>query len=336
MWQWLARRRGKADPKPKRTSSLPSSGQQTNADSKQLRQDLENLEGFLFAWLLNLPGKLPEPPADRLDALGKQLASRLNLRRLQSLPRQTGVLPQLMRAVANPNVTRQDIATIVLDDPSLTEQLLHVANSPYFKPDDRHIESVDHAIFLLGMEGIRNVISAAVMRPMMAARSNAEARFAQRSWHWGISCARASELIAHSGGQDPNGFFICGLMPSLAYLTLYREIMAMASESGTGNPADIRGLLYPLIREHAWHLCLQIADAWELPPRYHAILLEAQRPSPVSPHTPLNDGIILATREVLRHSHQRNLSEDSLKALLRISDEQFETVRGQLLEMLTG
>jgi len=334
MWQWLARRRSKAEPEPRRTSSLPSSGHQIGENSDTLRQDLESLEAFLFAWLLDLSGKLPEPPADVLEPVGKQLSSRLNLRRLQSLPRQTGVLPQLMRAVANPNVTRQDIATIVLDDPSLTEQLLHVANSPYFKPGDRHIESVDHAIFLLGMEGIRNVISAAVMRPMMAARSNAEARFAQRSWHWGISCARASELIAHSQGQDPNGFFICGLLPSLAYLTLYREITAMASEPENGDPASIRSLLYPLIREHAWQLCLQIADAWELPPRYHAILLEAQRPSPVSPHTPLNDGIIFATREVLRHAHRRNLSEASLKALLRISDEQFQAVRGQLLEML--
>lgn len=334
MWQWLGVRRKKPSQASPTMSSLPRSGHQISHANEHLRADIDRLEEFLFVWLLGAPSNQAEATKAPLNAVGQKLAARISRGEIQSLPRQTGVLPQLTRAVANPAATRQEIAGIVLGDPSLTEQLLHIANSPYFMTGDRQIESVDHAIFLLGMEGIRSVISAAIMRPMMAARNNAEARFAHRSWHWGISCARASELIAQANGQDSNGLFIAGLLPALAYLCLYREIMALLKDEQAVNAGGHPGYLYPLIRENAWPFCLQIAEDWALPARYHALLLEAQRPSPVSPHTPLNDGIILGTREVLRHAHQRNLPEEQLRALLRLSDEQFEPVRRRLVAML--
>lgn len=71
-----------------------------------------------------------------------------------------------------------------------------------------------------------------------------------------------------------------------------------------------------------------------LPPKYHAQLLAAERPAPRQQHTPLNDGIIIGTREVLRHAHQRNMPEDDVLRITNISREQFTRVRKVILDTL--
>lgn len=333
MWRWWPKKRSPKQLPSTRGGSLPRSGHEAQSNSSERRDDLAKLERYLLQWLLGRPESNISPSPELLTRLDKHLEDSITQYQLDSLPRQTGVLPKLMRAITKDNVTRQEIARIVLNDPALTDQMLTVANSPYFRPAEHEIESVDSAIFLLGIEGIRSVIAAAVIRPMMMARNRSETRFAQQAWHWGIACARASELMAREQGQDTNGFFITGLLPSLAYLSLYREISSQLKTLQI-EPKDAGPVYTPLIQRYSWDLCLRIAHIWELPPRFQAILLEAQRPSPISEFTPLNDGIILATREVLRQARQRNLPEEDLRALLRIPEKQFRQVREQLLSML--
>lgn len=147
------------------------------------------LEDHLFTWLLDVE---PERLRAGTDSGEKELAElerRLQMNELEELPRKPGSLPMLMRALSNEATERKELTRIILSDPSLTDQLLQVANSPYFRPSEHVIESVDQAVFVLGVDGIRNVIAAAVMRPMMAARNSREALFAQRSWRWGLTCA---------------------------------------------------------------------------------------------------------------------------------------------------
>lgn len=333
MWRWCFKKTPKKQTQLQTGASLPRSGHEAGSSSLELRKDLATLESYLFQWLLDRPELNGAAPPDLLERLDSQLAESIQHYQLESLPRQTGVLPQLMRAISKGNVNRSEIAKIMLNDPAMTDQLLMVANSVYFKPAEHEIESVDRAIFLLGIEGIRGVIAAAVIRPMMIARSQGESRFAQRAWHWGIACARAGELMALEQRQDSNGYFITGLLPSLAYLSLYREISRQLKELGAES-REANSIYAPLIQRHSWNLCLRIAHTWELPPRFQAILLEAQRPSPTSQFTPLNDGIILATQEVLRQDHQRNLPEENLQALLRIPERNLQQVRSQLLMML--
>ena len=71
-----------------------------------------------------------------------------------------------------------------------------------------------------------------------------------------------------------------------------------------------------------------------LPPKYHAWLLSAERPAPRQAHSALTDGLLLGTREVLRHARQRNLSEENLIRIVHLSPEQLGRVRTVLLRML--
>lgn len=294
---------------------------------------IDQLEENLFCWLLDSsPATLRSEPG-QWDHVLEKLQERISNNTLEELPRRPMTLPMLMRALSNDKTDRAHLAQIILNDPALTDQLLQIANSPYFRPGDQHIDSVDQAVFVLGLDGIRNVISAAIMRPMMAARNSREALFAQRVWRWGLTCARSAELIAKLQGQDTSVHFMAGLLPALSYITLMRELQRISrAEPGvTETPA---ALVHEALSRYQWATSQLLANEWSLPPRYHAQLLAAERPVPGQQHSPLNDGIIIGTREVLRHAHQRNLPEEDILRLVHISAEQFTRVRKVILDVL--
>lgn len=294
---------------------------------------IAHLEDHLFSWLLDAQPSALRANATTDEPVLRELERRLTQNDMEELPRRPGSLPKLMQALAGATTERKQITDIILSDPALTDQLLQVANSPYFRPGDYQIESVDQAVFILGIDGIRNVISAAVMRPMMAARNSREALFAQRAWRWGLTCARAAELIARLHKDDTSAHFMVGLLPSLAYITIRRELTRIARAQGDGNEPSAAVMRAALAR-YQWTACQLLANVWNLPPVYHAWLLAAERPAPKQPHSALTDGLLLGTREVLRHARQRNLSETDLQRILHITPEQVASLRRTLLAML--
>src|SRR5690554_3021349 len=310
----------------------PSSNRQ--AESSELSADTSGqLEEHLFCWLLDSqPAKLRED-APGSEKILTELERRLNTSEMEELPRKPGSLPMLMRALSSEMTEHKQLTDIILSDPSLTDQLLQVANSPFFRPGDHVIESVDQAVFVLGLDGIRNVIAAAVMRPMMAARNSREALFAQRAWRWGLTCARAAELIARIHRDDTSAHFMVGLLPALAYITIRRELGRIYRAQSAGSEPEPAVLRTALIR-HQWTACQLLANVWNLPPKYHAWLLSAERPAPRQAHSALTDGLLLGTREVLRHARQRNLPEDKLVQIVHLTPEQVTPVRKAVLRML--
>ena len=120
----------------------------------------EALSQHLFCWLLNTRPQTLEANLENAEAKIEAMAKRLRAGELSELPRQPMSLPMLMSALSDDTTTRQDLGNIILRDPALTDQLLKIANSPFFRPDKNIIETVDQAIFMLGMEGIRRIDAA--------------------------------------------------------------------------------------------------------------------------------------------------------------------------------
>lgn len=294
---------------------------------------IHQLEEHLFCWLLDSPAAELPSQAGQWEPILEKLHGRIARRELDELPRQPMTLPMLMRALSDDKSDRNHLTEIILNDPALTDQLLQIANSPYFRPGDQSIDSVDQAVFVLGLDGIRNVIAAAIMRPMIAARNSREALFAQRVWRWGLTCARSAELIAKIQGQDTSVYFMAGLLPALSYITLRRELQRICrAQPGMTEPPA--ALIRVALSHYQWATSQLLANEWNLPPEYHAQLLAAERPAPGQKHSPLTDGIIIGTREVLRHAHQRNMPQEEVLRIIHISDEQFTRVRKLILDFL--
>ncbi|RBW48655.1 HDOD domain-containing protein [Marinobacter sp. F3R11] len=293
-----------------------------------------HLEENVFCWLLDTgPTNLHTERPSSTAAL-EELHSRLINNTMEEVPRRPMTLPMLMRALSDDGADRQKLTEIILGDPSLTDQILQVANSPYFRTGENTIESVDQAVFILGMDGIRSVIAAAVMRPMMAARNSREALFAQRAWRWGLTCARAAEFIGKLRKEDASALFTTGLLPALSYITINRELQRICrAQRGAGEPDTT--LIAKALKRYQWMACQLIATEWNLPPKYHAYLMAAERPAPDQDQTTLSDGMVIGSREVLRHAHQRNLPEEDLAKIIRLTPEQTDQVRKALKAVLS-
>ncbi len=325
---------------PSRSVTAPPSPNLLNPTARQAEDEpvdqlsTRSLEENLFCWLLDAPPLTLNRELDSdAQAVLDILEQRIHRQTLEELPRKPMTLPVLTRALSDEKTDRKELTRIILSDPALTDQLLHVANSPLFRTGDKPVESVDQAIFMLGVNGIRNVISAAIMRPMMAARNSREALFAQRVWRWGLTCAKAAELIARLKDKDGSVYFMTGLLPALSYITLRRELQRIcraAPQPGEPSPS----LTHQALSRFQWATAQVLANQWNLSPEYHARLMEAERPMPNQTHAPLNDGIIMGTREILRHAHQHNMAEEDVLKLVHIPPEHFVRIRRMILDSI--
>ncbi len=317
----------------------PSDDKRPSRPSRNMAQPLpqtspgDRLNNHLFCWLLDCGPRQLETPSPFTRKVVAEIELRLQKNRLEELPRQPLTLPTLLRTLSRESTTRKEVVDIILSDASLTDQVLQVANSPFFKTGDQTIETVDQAVFVLGLDGIRNVVSASVMRPMLAARNSTESTFTQRVWRWGLGCARASELVALSRQEDSTTCFMAGLLPALAYLTLRREVQTIVSRRYPGQQATPQ-MCYQVMTAFGWITARKAASAWGLPERYHDLLNGAESPADSNPPSSLNDGLILGTREILRNAHQRNLPEEELESLVALDPEQLTRMRQSLSRFL--
>ena len=104
--------------------------------------------------------------------------------------------------------------------------------------------------------------------------------------------------------------------------------------STSANQQPTAHTFHQAMQQFQWATAQKVAHAWGLPPRYHALLLTAERPAPEHDQSPLNDGIVLGTREVLRDAHQRNLADEELLRALSISEDQLSKVQQVLSRLL--
>ncbi len=95
----------------------------------------------------------------RIDSRAKALA---HIKRFIDTEKRIPQLPQiLMRiegALDDPTVGGKELARVILDDPSLTAQVLKVANSTYYNPRGSRIKTVSRAIVILGFDNIRRLV----------------------------------------------------------------------------------------------------------------------------------------------------------------------------------
>jgi len=73
-----------------------------------------------------------------------------------------------MRTVNDPNASGSAIAAIIGQDPTLAGNLLRIANSAFYRVQSTPVESVDRAVAMVGTDGIRRIIAAALVQPVMS------------------------------------------------------------------------------------------------------------------------------------------------------------------------
>jgi HD-like signal output (HDOD) protein len=201
-------------------------------------------------------------------------------------PRRPNLLPQLMRAINDEDTSRRELAAIIARDPSLVGALLKMANSAFYRVTYKPVESIERAVVILGSDGLRSLMAAALMQPIFEVSSAGSfPRFPEVVWEHALRSAHAA--IPHAAlveRVDPFAAELLSLVSGLAEIVIFRAAMdncASWSRSGQLDPLVISSLLDSQTAAVAW----RIGADWELSELMMAALEEQMVAT--EPTTPL-------------------------------------------------
>jgi HD-like signal output (HDOD) protein len=180
-------------------------------------------------------------------------------------PRRPNLLPQLMRAINDEDISRRQLAAMIARDPSLVGSLLKMANSAFYRVAYQPVETIERAIVILGSDGLRSLSVAALMHPIFqVSDAGGFPRFPEVVWEHAQRSAHAA--IPHAAlveRADPFAAELLTLISGLAEIVLFRAAMdhcASPSRPGQPDPLVIASLLDSQSATFAW----RIGAGWEL------------------------------------------------------------------------
>jgi HD-like signal output (HDOD) protein len=249
-------------------------------------------------------------------------------------PRRPLLLPHLLRAVNDDEVSRQELARIIVRDPALAGSLLNLANSAFYRVTERPVESIDRAVALLGTDGLRSLVATALTQPVFRLSERQFSRFPEIAWAHTYRCAAAAE--AHAAiveDDDPFAGQLLGLAFGLGTIVTFRVALDYYSARPSLKPES--GVIAEFLDAESPAVAHRIAGSWDLSGRILNALAdqipagELREPTPLG--RSLRFGRLIGALAVLE-SHQR-ISEASAKATLLANGAtafQFERLWGRL------
>jgi len=181
-----------------------------------------------------------------------------------ALPTLPLVATRLLRAVAQPDTTPDEIARILSLDPSLTARTLRLANSEFYG-FPRRVGSVDLAVVVLGANPIRDLaLSASVFRTIGETDDLME-----DVWRHSLAAGVAARILAdRSRYRLSSEAYAAGLLHDIGTVVLrqtdpdrFQAVIAMVRDQGETIEEAERGLFGSCHAEvGAW-----LAERWGLP-----------------------------------------------------------------------
>jgi len=221
------------------------------------------------------PGKSPAP--QRLDGLVKHnVTAMLQVDSLDRklFPRRPALLPQLMQAVNEPEAAAEKLSRIVAHDPVLAADVLRLANSSLYRLSVTPIETIQRAIVVCGVDGLRGMLAAAMLQPAFRASAKNFPRLPRMLWDRTERAARAAEIYAvQVSPADRFEAQLVVLLSALGPLVVYSALVDVYARNPMFPPNGNLGV--ELIGELAAGMSLHIARDWQSSPRLLAALSDA-------------------------------------------------------------
>ncbi len=188
-------------------------------------------------------------------------------------PRRPHLLPQLSRAINDPGSNAQSIAAILAQDPALAGNLLRIANSAVYRRQDAPIEHLERAVTILGTEGLRQIVMAALLQPVISDDGSVFARCAAVLWeHTLASASIAMRPSRHARREDLHAAQLLALLYGLGSVMVVHVLRDSCGKHGAAPPATER--LVELLDAWSVRCARAICAEWGLPGRVQQALEE--------------------------------------------------------------
>lgn len=130
----------------------------------------------------------------------------------------------LQKALKDPETTYVEFAYIISADPGLAARILKVVNSPFYGFSTK-IDSIAHAINIIGTAKLTELALATLVIEKFKGIPK-DLIHMDLFWKHSIACGLASKIIAKLKNEDPDRFYLGGLLHDVGALLLYKQIPA--------------------------------------------------------------------------------------------------------------
>lgn len=235
---------------------------------------LDRVNHAWHAWLFDYPDsmgdglELNDAESRVLAALAAILASHQSGAAL--VRRLPGLIPQLLQSLRSETFSGSALSRTISSDVVLVAAVIRLANNCW-QGTGNAITSVEHAVILIGQEGLRQLITTVAFRPIIDVHSGFYTRrLAPRLWEQGERCAMSARQLAAEMGVEPFDAFLAALLQNVGMIVSLRIMDQMAT---TEQPLGSDVFVAQLARDTR-RLCASIAREWHFPDKVVEALLE--------------------------------------------------------------
>ena len=228
----------------------------------------------------------PNPEHGPVFKSVQQILERIEARP-EYIPRRPSLLPKLLATVNDNDATMLEMSRIIAQDPALTGNLLRIANSPIYRTSNQPVDSIERAVTLVGVQGIRSIIATALLQPVMTSGSANFSKFPELVWEHTLYAAMASEMHATQiEGSEAFVSQLVGLLYGLSAIVVFRIVRDQFAAHPDLNPEA--GSIARLLETWVAPTAGRIAVSWELPERVQyalesqALAIELQMENPLA------------------------------------------------------
>jgi len=202
-----------------------------------------------------------EEHAAVLDMVDKALGEAVETN--QYFPRRPLLLPKLLQALNDSDSTRHELVRLLLEDPTLAGTTLKRANNAFYRLGPAPVESLDRAVAVLGIDGLRSLLSTAILQPVFRLPKGFFDRFAELCWEQAQRCSVCAQTHAEKTGvDDPFVAQLLGVLRSLATLVLFR--VTLDKYHSLPNVLPRAEVFIQVLRKYRSRLAIDIAKTWQL------------------------------------------------------------------------
>jgi HD-like signal output (HDOD) protein len=127
---------------------------------------------------------------------------------------------RLQKMLNDPSVQMTDLSKIILSDPVMTAKTLRMANSSYFGIQQK-IDSISHALMILGLVNIKNILYREGMHQLFQAESPMHRETVAALWrHSNLTSVCAHNLHNLFDGLNRGSLFTLGIIHDIGKLIL--------------------------------------------------------------------------------------------------------------------
>ena len=235
-----------------------------------------------------------------LDALAVIVSSQQSGAAL--VRRMPGLIPQLLQSLRSDSFSGAALSRTISSDVVLVAAVVRLANASY-QGTANSITSVEHAVMLIGQEGLRQLITSVAFRPIIDMNSGHYTRtLAPRLWEHAERCAGANRAVAEELGIEPFEAFLAGLVQNVGLIVTLRVMDQVAR-----NDASLGSELFcaQLVRD-ARALSCSIGREWKFPDAVTRALAEQSGVQKGAQLSPLGQLLMLTdylgkVRELIEH-----------------------------------